>query len=257
VLWYEKDHSNIGLRDNEQVFAAKIVKDPTADGGFNWRAVGSGTAGQVDTLDTTGANGFGNCSVSTAAEDACSLNKDATHDAEDPRVAAGTLTPGGTTVPWTAFSEDVGGGRHAIFVSRLVGGDHFELFNGGNPVSPDDQDASQPDITFFGNTPYVSWTATQGNETRGFVGHFDASGAFVTDTPGGIRLPSNHGQGNGGHASLIDARVPVSSSCTADPFTKDGSSCTPGDLNAPFFTFTTPARRSGCSRRPLQRARTA
>ena len=235
VLWYEKDHSNIGLRDNEQVFAAKIVKDQTADGGFNWRAVGSGTAGQVNTLDTTGANGFGNCSASTAAEDACSLNKDATHDAEDPRVAAGTLTPGGTTVPWTAFSEDVGGGRHAIFVSRLVGGDHFELFNGGNPVSPPGQDASQPDITFFGNTPYVSWTAARGSGTRGFVGHFDASGAFVTDTPGGIRLQA----GRGPRADLIDARVPVSSSCTADPFSHDGSQCTAGDLNAPFFTFTT------------------
>jgi hypothetical protein len=238
VLWYEKDHSNIGLRDNEQVFAAKIVKDPTADGDFNWRAVGNGTAGQVNTLDTTGANGFGNCAVSTAAEDACSLNKDATHDAEDPRVAAGTLTAGGTTVPWTAFSEDVGG-HHAIFVSRLVGGDHFELFNGGNPVSPGDQDASQPDITFFGNTPYVSWTAKKGDETRGFVGHFDTAGAFATDTPGGIRLPLGNGHVNGRPASLIDARVPVSSSCTADPFSKDGSSCTAGDLNAPFFTFTT------------------
>jgi hypothetical protein len=33
--------------------------------------------------------------------------------------------------------------------------------------------------------------------------------------------------------------VPLSSSCTADPFSKDGSACTPGDVNAPFFTFTT------------------
>jgi hypothetical protein len=69
VLWYEKDHSNIGLRDNEQVFAARIVKDPNADGGFSWRAVGNGTAGQNNILDTTGANGFGNCSLSTTAED--------------------------------------------------------------------------------------------------------------------------------------------------------------------------------------------
>jgi hypothetical protein len=232
VLWYEKDQSNIGLRNNEQVFAARIIQDPHADGGFSWRAVGSGTAGQTNILDTTGANGFGNCAVSTTAEDACSLNKVATNDAEDPRVAAGTRTPGGATVPWTAFSEDVGGGRHAIFVSRLVGGDHFELFNGGNPVSPDDQDASQPDITFFGNTLYVSWTASVGGSTRGFVGHFDATGTFVSDTPGGIRLGHHH-------AALIDFRVPLSSSCTADPFTKDGASCTPGDLNAPFFTFTT------------------
>ncbi len=96
-------------------------------------------------------------------------------------------------MPWTAFSEDVGGGQHAIFVSRLVGGDHFELFNGGNPVSPADQDASQPDITFFGNTLYVSWTANAGDETRGFVGHFDTAGAFILDTPGGIRLTTATG----------------------------------------------------------------
>jgi len=83
----------------------------------------------------------------------------------------------------------------------------------------------------------VSWTAKEGDETRGFVGHFDSAGQFVTDTPGGIRL--GHGHRHGGRASLIDARVPVSSSCTADPFTQDGANCTPGDLNAPFYTFTT------------------
>jgi hypothetical protein len=196
--------------------------------------VGNGTAGQVNTLDTTGANGFGNCAVSTAAEDACSLNKAAGNDAEDPRVAAGSLTPGAPTVPWVTWSEDVGG-HSAIFVSRLVGGDHFELFNNGNPISPANADAATPDITFFGNTPYVSWTETHGNDKRGFVGHFDATGAFVTDTPGGIRLNPF----KGGPAPLIDARVPLSSSCTADPFSADGTNCATGDVNAPFYTFTT------------------
>jgi hypothetical protein len=234
TVWYEKDDSNIGLRNNEQVFAAKIVKDPTADGGFNWRAVGNGTAGQANTLDTTGANGFGNCAASTTAEDACSLNKLATNNAEDPRVAAGSLTPGSPTVPWVTWSEDVNG-HSAVFVSRLVGGDHFELFNNGNPISPPGADAATPDITFFGNTPYVSWTETHGSDTRGFVGHFDVYGHFVTDTPGGIRLNPF----KGGPAPLIDARVAISSSCTADPFSADGTSCTPGDVNAPFYTFTT------------------
>jgi hypothetical protein len=234
TLWYEKDNSNIGLRNNEQVFAAKIVKDANADGGFHWQAVGNGTAGQTNILDTTGANGFGPCATSTGAEDACSLNKVAGNDAEDPRVAAGTLTPGGTTVPWVTFSEDVGG-HHAIFVSRLVNGDHFELFNGGNPVSLPDQDAGTPDITFFGNTPYVSWVASVGNEKRGFVGHFDTYGRFVTDTPGGIKpIPPK-----GGPLSLIDARVALSSNCTADPFTADGSNCVPAAVNAAFDTFTT------------------
>jgi hypothetical protein len=234
TVWYEKDNSSIGLRNNEQVFAARIVQNPAADGGFSWKSVGNGTTGQNNILDTSGANGFGPCSVSTAAEDACSLNKVAGNDAEDPRVAAGTLTPGNPTVPWVVWSENVGD-HHAIFVSRLVGGDHFELFNGGNPVSGPAEDASTPDITFFGNTPYISWTSTNGAVKRGFVGHFDASGAFVSDTPGGIRLIPPQG----GPAPLIDFRVPLSSNCTADPFTADGTTCAPAAVNAAFDTFTT------------------
>jgi hypothetical protein len=232
TVWYEKDDSHIGLRNNEQVFAARIVSDPKADGGFSWKAEGNGTAGQTNILDTTGANGFGNCATSTTAEDACSLNKLAGNNAEDPRVASGTLNPANPTVPWVVWSEDVGG-HHAIFVSRLVNGDHFELFNNGNPVSGD-EDAATPDITFFGNTPYISWVETHGDEKRGFVGHFDTLGNFVTDTPGGIRSIPPHGP-----LSLIDARVALSSSCAADPFSKDGTACTPGDVNAPFHTFTT------------------
>ncbi len=238
TVWYEKDNSNIGLRNNEQVFAARIVADPKADGGFSWKAVGNGTAGQTNILDTTGANGFGNCAVSTNAEDACSLNKLAGNDAEDPRVAAGTLTPGTPTVPWVTFSEDVGG-HHAIFVSRLVGGDHFELFNGGNPISGPNDDAGTPDITFFGNTPYVSYTTGSGAEKLGYVGHFDSYGRFILDTPGGIRLTNAKGFVGGPAASLIDARVALSSNCTADPFTADGSTCVPAPVNAAFDTFTT------------------
>ena len=239
VLWYEKNDSHIGLRNNEQVFAAKIVADPTADGGFHWQAVGSHTDGppvQVNPLDTSGANGFGNCSVSTTAEDACSLNANALHDAEDVRVAAGTLTPGSPTVPWAAWSEDTGNGTHSIFVSRLVGGNHFSLFNSGAPISNTKFDATNPDITFFGNTPYVSWIETRGSSERGFVGHFDASGVFVIDTPDGIRLIGSHlARAN----VLAGARVPLSSPCTADPFTGDGASCLIAAVNGPFFTYTT------------------
>ena len=237
VLWYEKDQSHLGLRDNEQVFAAKIVADPNADGGFHWQAVGRGTAGppvQVNPLDTSGANGFGACSTSVAAEDACSLNANPAHDAEDVRVAAGTLTPGTPTVPWATWSEDQGNGVHAIFVSRLVGGNHFELFNGGLPISNTRRDASNPDITFFGNTPYVSWIEHRGGDVIGFVGHFDTTGVFVLDTPSGVRLVRH------GHTDLLDGtRMPISSSCTADPFTADGSSCPVAPVNAPFFMFTT------------------
>jgi hypothetical protein len=237
TVWYEKDKSNIGLNNNEQVFAARIVQSPGADGGFAWKAVGNGTAGKTNILDTTG-KGFGPCAESTDAENACSLNKVAGNDAEDPRVAAGTLTPGTPTVPWVTFSEDVGG-HHAIFVSRLVNGDHFELFNGGNPVSGPNDDAGTPDITFFGNTPYVSYTTGSGAEKLGYVGHFDSYGKFVLDTPGGIRLTNAKGFVGGPAASLIDARVALSSNCTADPFTADGSNCVPAPVNAAFDTFTT------------------
>ncbi|TML01020.1 MAG: hypothetical protein E6G41_17120, partial [Actinobacteria bacterium] len=123
-------------------------------------------------------------------------------------------------------------------MSRLVGGDHFELFNAGNPISSPDEDAATPDITFFGNTPYVSWTSGSATDKRGFVGHFDAYGQFVSDTPGGIRLTNAKGF-VGGPASLIDARVALSSSCTADSFTADGTTCAPAAVNAAFDTFTT------------------
>jgi hypothetical protein len=232
VVWYETDSSSLGLRDNEQVFAAKIVSDTAADGAFHWQAVGRGTAGQTNLLDTSGS-GFGPCAASTGAEDACSLNAIPGKDAEDPRVAAGTLTPGTPTVPWVVWSEDLGSGTHGVFVARLVGGDHFELFNGGAPVSNVHRDSVRPDITFFGNVPYISWIEPHGHDNRGFVGHFE-NGVFRLDTPLGIRFTARSRS-----APLVDARVPLSSSCTSDPFTNDGAACPLAAINAPFYLFTT------------------
>jgi hypothetical protein len=234
VVWYEVGSSALGLRSNDQVFAAKIVSDTTADGAFHWQAVGSGTVGQINPLDTSHAPpGFGPCAVSTTSEDGCSLNSNPLHGAEDPRVASGTLTPGSPTVPWVTWAEDTGSGKHAIFVARLVGGDHFELFNGGRPVSHTNRDSASPDITFFGNVPYVSWIETRGSRKVGFIGHF-VNGVFVSDTPFGINQAPRLRT-----ASLIDFRVPLSSSCTADPFTGDGSACPVAQVNAPFDLFTT------------------
>jgi hypothetical protein len=232
VVWYETDSSSLGLRDNEQVFAAKIVADTAADGGFHWQAVGRGTVGQTNVLDTS-STGFGPCAASASAEDACSLNLIPSRDAEDPRVAAGTLTPGTPTVPWVVWAEDIGNGRHGVFVARLVGGDHFELFNGGKPVSDIHRDAVRPDITFFGNVPYVSWIEPKGSVNRGFVGHF-ANGVFSLDTSRAIRFTTRLRS-----APVIDARVPLSSSCTSDPFTNDGAACPLAAVNAPFDLFTT------------------
>ena len=154
--------------------------------------MGNGTAGQVNVLDTSG-KGFGACAESTDAEDACSLNKLAGNDAEDPRVAAGTLTPGGVTVPWVTWSEDVGG-HHAIFVSRLVDGNHFELFNGGNPVSGAERGCrhARHHVLRQHAVRLVDARAAR-RDKRGFVGHFDAYGQFVSDTPGGIRLTNAQG----------------------------------------------------------------
>jgi hypothetical protein len=235
AVWYETGSSRLGLRSNDQVFAAKIVADSTADGGFHWQAVGAGTASQTNLLDTSGANGFGPCAASTGAEDACSLNANPAHAAEDPRVASGTLTPGSPTVPWVVWAEDTGNGSHAIFIARLVGGTHFQLFNGGAPLSDTHHDATHPDITFFGNVPYVSWIENHDGQLRGFYGHFDTNGVFIEDTPGGVQFIARpHAR-----ASLIDFRAPISSSCTADPDSGDGSACVVAPVNGAYFTFTT------------------
>src|SRR5262249_2749284 len=189
VVWYEEDPTQIdGLRSNEMVFAAKIVADAAADGGFHWQAVGNGTAGQKNVLDGSGVHGFGPCAESQDAEDACSLNAIARRDAENPRVAAGTLRPGGATVPWVVWQEELrtGDGKHAVFVSRLVGGDHFELFNQGQPISNTVNDATRPDITFSGNVPYITWQEEIDDAQVTFVGHFEGGAdapIFRLDTP--------------------------------------------------------------------------
>src|SRR5438093_5839770 len=171
VVWYEEDPTGIsGLRNNDMVFAARIVSDGTADGGFHWLAVGNGAAGQTNGLDTTGTNGFGSCAESQEAEDRCTLNKVAGNDAENPRVAAGTLTPGNPTVPWVVWQEDIGGGRHAVFVSRLVGGNPFGLFTRGQPISNPGNGPTRPDITFSGNIPYISWQEEVSGEQVAFAG---------------------------------------------------------------------------------------
>jgi hypothetical protein len=230
VVWYEQSTGLNGV-SNELVFAAKAVADGTADGNFHWVAVGNGTTGQTNVLDTSGAtNHFGACLESAIQERACSLNKDATVDGEDPSVAAGTLTPGGTTVPWVAWSEKLGV-NHVIFVSRLVGGDHFELFNSGQPISNTLNDATRPDITFSGNTPYISWQENVGGQNRTFTGHFEGGATapvFKLDTPTGIVHPG---------PGTADLRPPISSTCTANPTNADGGACQAGAVGTPFFLY--------------------
>jgi hypothetical protein len=230
VVWYEKDNTSIGgLRNNEMVFAAKGISDGVAaNGGFHWVVVGKLLSG---TLDTSGINGIGSCGASELTERQCALNHDAKMDAEDPRVSAGTMTPGTATVPWVVWDENVSGVTR-IFVSRLVGTGataHFQFVNNGAPISKTNGE-TRADITFSANTPYVSWRANVGGVTKGFVGHFvnPSNPTFVLDDSNVPLTPT----------STADVREPISSNCTANPFNADGTSCQGAPVPTPFFLFT-------------------
>jgi hypothetical protein len=234
VVWYEKDTTGTvapnQLQSNEMVFAARGISDATADGNFHWQVVGSQLQG---VLDTTGANSFGTCGASATNEGQCSINKDPVADAEDPRVAAGTMNPANATVPWVAWDETVAGHKQ-VFVSRLVGTGataRFQLVNGGAPISAGAGDSTRPDITFSGNTPYVTWREDVGGGVeRAFVGHFvnAANPTFVLDESDVPLTPT----------AQADVREPISSSCTANPFNTDGAACQGGAIGTPFFLFT-------------------
>jgi hypothetical protein len=231
VVWFESGASDSTVsrlhHDNAMVFAAEGLADPSAHGGFDWTVVGSAGTG---VLDASGSNHFGACAASGGIEDVCSLNHDPAADAAHPRVAAGTMNPADATVPWVAWDEDVGGVRQ-IFVSRLVDGSHFALANNGAPISVGSGDSTQPDITFSGNTPYVSWREDVGSGVEhGFLGHFvnSANPTFVLDESDVPLTPHTE----------ADVREPISSSCIATPFNNDGAACQGGAAATPFFLFT-------------------
>jgi hypothetical protein len=138
------------------------------------------------------------------------------------------------TVPWVIWDEKVGKVTQ-IFVSRLVGGatGHFVIANGGKPISSSGVNATRPDITFSGHTPYVTWR--QPSDTGvdiAFVGHFvnAASPTFVLDGSSIVLAPS----------AQADVREPISSACIATPFNSDGSACQGGSatVGTPFLLFT-------------------
>ena len=180
---------------------------------------------------TPATHGFGACAASASNEAQCSLNKDPGRDAEDPQLTAGTMNPANPTVPWVAWDEEVSGVKQ-IFVSRLVGAGasaHFQIVNNGAPISSG-AGATRPDITFSGNTPYVSFRENVGGVVRGFVGHFinAANPTFVLDVSNVPLTPT----------AQADVREPISSSCTANPFNSDGTACQGGAVGTPFFLFT-------------------
>lgn len=233
ITWYEAGSSaTTGLSSSYLVFAAKAVQDPTADGGFHWQVVGRGTAGlPAQTLDATGGPcTAGSSPANGVAEAKCAMNADPTVDAAHPRIAAGTMTPGQSTVPWVVWSEDVNNTTFEIFVARLAG-DHFQLVNGGKPISSTSEQAAHPDITFAGNTPYVSWVSESDGQTRQFLGHFvnATSPKFVLDN-GPLSVTP---------LATADVRAPIASACAANPSNGDGSNCQGNALGTPFSVRTT------------------
>jgi hypothetical protein len=235
VVWYEVGKGGHFGVANERVFAAKAVSamsvttQGTVDDGFVWEAVGNHTSGgQV--LDTSGANHAGACLASKSAENQCTLNRSPKANAEDPRVAAGTMTAGQPTVPWVVWAEDFKGLKR-IFASRLVSGTHFELVNGGKPLSSTRGDADLPDISFAGHTPVVTYRQTVGHSVRLFVGHFTnaTNPTFHLDTPTGITRSSR--------GLTLPVAEPISSNCTANPFNSDGDACQGAVSAKAFFLF--------------------
>jgi hypothetical protein len=228
VVWYETGAGATGLAGNDMVFAAKAEPDNTLGAaGFHWHVIGNSGNGLLDAANS--------CAGSLAAEQACSLNSDPTKGAEDPRVAAGTMNPANPTAPGVTWSE-TSGGVEQVFVSRFVATPtpHFQIVNGGNPISTPGIASTRPDITFSGNTPYVTWREETASGTTAFVGHFvnAANPTFVLDESDVPLTPTGTGPGR------ADVREPISSSCIATPFNQDGQACQGGALGTPFFLFT-------------------
>ena len=159
--------------------------------------------------------------MNQAAEEGCSLNKNVNADAEDPRVATGTMTAA-PTVPWIVWDEGSATtpNNNSVFVARLVGSGataRFVIANNGQPIGTGDR----ADITFSGHTPYVTWHHTGSVVT----GHFTTPNAFVKDNSVGTGAPDT-------------VRAPISSGCIADPFSNDGAACQANAVGTPFFLFT-------------------
>ena len=188
VVWYEQNASGIGLRGNEQVFAAKAV----AGGGRRRLPLRRGRprhrrADERARHERRRPRLRPVRRVPGARRTRCSLNAVPGHDAEDPRVAAGTLTPGGTTVPWVTWSEDIGSGIH---------GDLRRAARGRRPLRarqrrPPGLGQRQRLCSPTSRSPATRRTCRGRRRAaaRTFVGHLAGAG-FVLDTPGGIPAPS-------------------------------------------------------------------
>lgn len=161
VTWHEADHDR-----PSRIFTARGVADVNAPGGFNWVTV---PACQPD-------------------ETACALNINPLKDAKDASMAAGSLLPGESTVPWIAWPELGQNGKWQIFVSRLDTSTRNSFLQVGASLNADpNHDSRTPIIVFVGNVPYVAWLEDDGS------GNFEVqvrhlasdpqTGTWALDTP--------------------------------------------------------------------------
>jgi hypothetical protein len=163
VTWHEADHDR-----PSRIFTARGVADANAPGGFNWVTV---PACQPD-------------------ETACALNINPLKDAKDASMAAGSLTPGESSVPWIAWPEIGQNGKWQIFVSRLDTSTRNSFLQVGASLNADpNHDARTPIIVFVGNVPYVAWLEDDGTGTfKVQVRHLASdplTGTWTLDTPQG------------------------------------------------------------------------
>ena len=207
--------------NNEMVFAAKGV----SDGVGRRRRLPLGRRRQrgQGVLDTSGTNGFGTCAASTATEQAVLAEQRPDADAEDPRVAAGTMNPANPTVPWVAWDETVGGVTAGLRLAAGGRGEpHFELVNGG---------AADLDRRGRLDAP--------GHHVLGQHAVRDLARGRRRRRHEGVRRPlRQRGQPDvrarrerrpaDADAPQADVREPISSGCTANPFNADGAACQGG-----------------------------
>ena len=120
VTWYE-----LGADRPARVFTARGVADAKVPGGFKWVPVPPCNPDEV----------------------ACALNTNPLKDAEDPQMAAGSLIPGESSVPWITWSEVGPSGKVQIFVSRLDTNTRNSFLNVGASLNVDqNHDAKTPFI---------------------------------------------------------------------------------------------------------------
>ena len=162
------------------------------------------------------------------------------------------MNPANPTVPWVAWDETVGSVTRSS--SRGSSAPERPLTSNSStaaqPISSGTGDSTRPDITFSGNTPYVTWREDiGGGVAKAFAGHFvnAANPTFVLDES---RRPAD------ADAPQADVREPISSSCIATPFNADGAGL-PGrrGRNAVLPVHRTGRTRAACSPTPTSPTR--